>query len=202
MDTAPQHERGTRSTGTTEIVLLVLVLALAAGGMLATYLIPGERSEASAESVAAAAAGSTPARTPAPSPAAGEARHVDVYFDFKSVRLRAEAVRTLQEQAGLMERSSVWAVLVQGHADRQGPPEYNRLLAQRRAEAVRDFLVDLGVPEASVKVVTIGQEGTLCDDPGRECQQLNRRVHVEIRRLRAAASPALVAPSALIHSQP
>jgi len=74
-------------------------------------------------------------------------------------------------------------VLVQGYADRQGPPEYNKVLAQRRAEAVKQFLVDLGAPEASVKIVTIGQDGALCDDPSNECQQLNRRVHVEIRKL-------------------
>src|SRR2546427_3059738 len=67
--------------------------------------------------------------------------------------------------------------------DRQGPPEYNKVLAQRRAEAVKQFLVDLGAPEASVKIVTIGQDGALCDDPSNECQQLNRRVHVEIRKL-------------------
>jgi outer membrane protein OmpA-like peptidoglycan-associated protein len=81
-------------------------------------------------------------------------------------------------------------VLVQGYADRQGPAEYNRTLAQRRATGVKQFLVELGVPEASIKVVTIGQEGSLCDEPSTECQQLNRRVHLEIRKLtRAAAEP-------------
>ena len=41
-----------------------------------------------------------------------------------------------------------------------------------------------------MKVVTIGQDGALCDEPSKECQQLNRRVHLEIRKLaRAAAAP-------------
>jgi len=81
-------------------------------------------------------------------------------------------------------------VLIQGYADSQGPVEYNRLLAQRRAESVKQFLVELGVPETSIKVVTIGKEGALCDDPSRECQQLNRRVHLEIRKMvRSAAAP-------------
>ena len=53
--------------------------------------------------------------------------------------------------------------------------------------AVKQFLVELGVPETSIKVVTIGQEGALCDDPVAECQQLNRRVHLEIRKLAPAA---------------
>ena len=92
-----------------------------------------------------------------------------------------------------MERTSTWAVLIQGYADIQGPVEYNRLLAQRRAETVKQFLVELGVPETSIKIVTIGKEGALCDDPSRECQQLNRRVHLEIRKM-VRAAPAPVRP--------
>ena len=109
--------------------------------------------------------------------------HADVYFDFKSVRLRADAARMLQDNAAVMTRTEAWAVLVTGYADSQGPPTYNRILAQRRAGAVKQFLVELGVPDRSVKVIAVGQEATLCDDPGKECQQLNRRVHLEIRNL-------------------
>jgi len=109
--------------------------------------------------------------------------HADIYFDFKSVRLRADAARMLQDNAAVMTRTETWAVLVTGYADQQGPPAYNRMLAQRRAEAVKQFLVELGVPETSVKVVAVGQEAILCHDPGKECQQLNRRVHLEIRNL-------------------
>jgi peptidoglycan-associated lipoprotein len=116
--------------------------------------------------------------------------HADVYFDVKSTRLRADAVRLLQQKAELMEHAGTWGVLVQGYADAQGPAEYNRALAERRAMVVKQFLVELGVPADSIKVVTIGQDGALCDEPSAECQQLNRRVHLEIRQLpRAAAEP-------------
>src|SRR5688500_19362253 len=91
-----------------------------------------------------------------------------------------------------MDRSSTWAVLVQGYADRQGPAEYNRTLALRRAEAVKQFLVELGVPETSVKVATVGSDGALCDEATRECQQLNRRVHLEIRKMRRPGEPEKV----------
>lgn len=117
--------------------------------------------------------------------------HADLYFDFKSVRLRAEAARTLQDNAAVMARTEAWVVLVTGYADRHGPPTYNRMLAQRRAEAVKQFLVELGVPETSIKVVTLGQEAALCDDPGQACQQLNRRVHLEIRNLGPVAHASL-----------
>ena len=175
-----------------EIAMLVGILALVAVGSVATYWMRSGKVEAAAK---AAPAVTTPAPIPvrpaAPAPVPTDATHTDVYFDFKSVRLRADAVRTLQEKAASMDRSSTWAVLVQGYADRQGPAEYNRTLALRRAETVKQFLVELGVPETSVKVATVGSDGALCEEATRECQQLNRRVHLEIRKMREAAVPAV-----------
>ncbi|HEV8615401.1 MAG TPA: OmpA family protein [Methylomirabilota bacterium] len=176
-----------------EVAMLVGVLVMVAAGMVTTYWV---RSGGAQTPSAPAAVTTAPVPSPrphvvsAPIPTDSPVVHADIYFDFKSTRLRADAVRLLQEKAGMMDRSSVWAVLVQGYADRQGPPEYNRMLAQRRAETVKQFLVELGVFETQVKVITIGQEGSLCDEPSRECQQLNRRVHIEIRKLaRTSAVP-------------
>jgi outer membrane protein OmpA-like peptidoglycan-associated protein len=174
-----------------EIAMLVGVLALVAVGSVGTYWARSRGAEAANE-----AAPAVRPRVPAPTPAQTEAVHADVYFDLKSTRLRADAVRLLQDRAAAMEHAGAWAVLVQGYADRQGAAEYNRALAQRRATVVKQFLVELGVPESSIKVVTIGQEGALCDEPTTECQQLNRRVHLEVRRLARAAAelqrPALL----------
>lgn len=183
-NTEPQ---ATRTGSGREIALLVGVLLLVAAGTVVTYWIRSQSAEAANQ--AATPAPARP-RTVAPAPTETDVIHADVYFDFKSTRLSAGAVRLLQDKAALLEHTSTWAVLVQGYADRQGPAEYNRTLAQRRATAVKQFLVELGVPEASIKVVTIGQEGSLCDEPSAECQQLNRRVHLEMRKLtRAAAEP-------------
>jgi len=171
-----------------EIAMVVSVLVLVAVGTMTTYWLRSSSVEAAGQTVPAVA---TPAAVRVASPLPVDAIHTDVYFDFKSVRLRADAVRTLQDKAAAMERSSTWGVLVQGYADRQGSPEYNRVLALRRAETVKQFLVELGVPETSVKVATVGAEGMLCDEATPECQQLNRRVHLEIRKLRTAAAPAV-----------
>ena len=175
-----------------EIAMLVGILALVAVGSVATYWMRSGNVEAAGKTAPAVTTPAPiPVRPAAPAPLPTDATHSDVYFDFKSVRLRADAVRTLQEKAASMERSSTWAVLVQGYADRQGPAEYNRTLALRRAETVKQFLVELGVPETSVKVATVGSDGALCEEATRECQQLNRRVHLEIRKMREAAVPAV-----------
>jgi peptidoglycan-associated lipoprotein len=177
--------QATRTGSGREIALLVGVLLLVGAGTVATYWVRSKGAEATAE----AAAPARP-RVAAPAPTHAEPVHADIYFDFKSTRLRAEAARLRQDQAAAMAHTETWAVLVQGYADRQGPAPYNRLLAERRATTVKQFLVELGVPEASIRIVTIGPEGALCDEPTAECQQLNRRVHLEIRKLaRAAAEP-------------
>jgi outer membrane protein OmpA-like peptidoglycan-associated protein len=175
-----------------EIAMLVGILVLVGVVAVATYWARSGSVEAAGKTVPAVTRPvEVPVRPAAPAPLPMDAVHTDVYFDFKSVRLRADAVRTLQEKAASLERTSTWGVLVQGYADRQGPAEYNRMLALKRAEAVKQFLVELGVPETSVKVATVGADGALCEEATRECQQLNRRVHLEIRKLRTATTEAV-----------
>ncbi|HXH07947.1 MAG TPA: OmpA family protein [Vicinamibacterales bacterium] len=132
--------------------------------------------------------------------------HTDVFFDVNRTRLSAEAVRVLQETAEVV-RGGGWVVLLQGHSDPQGHPEYNRALAQRRAETARQFLVELGVPAPAIRIAAIGPDALLCDDPEPECRRLNRRVHVEMRRLPArpgndpAARPETVPGSRIFREE-
>jgi peptidoglycan-associated lipoprotein len=191
-----------------ELVIAVGCLAMLLSGVGALYWMQSRPDEATAGTRWAVAAKPGDAKTiDAKSADKGRPKaeiattdgsvvHADVYFDFKSARLRADAAKMLQDNAATMSRTETWAVLVTGYSDIQGPAAYNRVLAQRRAETVKQFLVDLGVPESSIKVVAFGPEAALCDDAGKECQQLNRRVHLEMRRLGpvASASPAMVAP--------
>jgi outer membrane protein OmpA-like peptidoglycan-associated protein len=193
-DTQQQIRDG---SGAKELVILVGILLTVIAGSIGTYWVRSKGVEAAPGMTAAAG---TPAGEPSrprvtiPAPPAG-VFHTDVYFDFKSSRLRADAARVLQETAGSMDLSNAWVVLVQGYADRQGPAEYNRVLAQRRAESVKQFLVELGVPESSIRLMTMGRDGALCEEPAKECQQLNRRVHLEFRKLAAGTPPGATATS-------
>ena len=185
-------------------ILFLSALALAGVGIGAYWSAwsPG----ISAAQPAGRASGSVPAAGPrpvakpsAPASPIAAAVHADVFFDVNRSRLRADAVSTLQEHAArIREEGGTWRVLVQGYADGQGGAAYNLSLAQRRAEAVRQFLVELGVPEAAIRVLTIGQGGTLCEEATPECQQLNRRVHLEMRRL----APTPAGPAAAAEPRP
>jgi peptidoglycan-associated lipoprotein len=165
-------EQTIESQGLQKLVIAVGILTMVAGGATA-YWIHSQGVEAAPETQAAAV---KPAETVG-------TLHTDVYFDVKSSRLRADAVRVLQETAASLDLTGSWVVLVQGYADHRGPAEYNRVLAQRRAQSVKQFLVELGLPETAMRLATMGQDGALCDDPSQECQQLNRRVHLEFRKL-------------------
>lgn len=121
-----------------------------------------------------------------------EALHADVYFDFGRSRLNDEAKTTLQEQAEILKKQSNWALLLQGYTDQRGPTEYNRVLGLKRAKAVKNYLVGLGLPDTSIKVVSLGKEGAICAEDSKECWQRNRRVHLEL--VKGVAQKPLPAP--------
>jgi len=174
---------------------LLAVVGLTAGSVFWFRTVPDEAiAGAGATEPQPVAGKTTTTRATAPAPTGPEPVHADVYFDLKSTRLRADAAQLLQEKAALVTSGEPWSVLVQGYTDRRGDPGYNRILAQRRAEVVKQFLVELGVPESSIKAAALGQDSLLCDDPSDACQQLNRRVHLEFRRLPRTSAVELNEP--------
>lgn len=187
---------GAHGSGEGRRVIGILAGTLAGLSVIAAVVVWTDAQREDIRTVVAA----TPVAPAVPLPASSPSVvHADVYFDFKSTRLTAEAVAVLQKHARIADEGGTWAVLVHGYADRHGPAAYNLALAERRAETVKRFLVELGMPETSVKVVTIGQDGALCDDPAPECQRLNRRVHLEMRRLMLPqATPVRAADDAIV----
>jgi peptidoglycan-associated lipoprotein len=140
--------------------------------------------------IAAVTVKEEPVATPAPI----QSVHADIYFDFGKTRLRADAIETLQQQAQILKQDGNWAVLIQGYADRHGSVEYNKALALRRGESVKQFLSELGIPGESMKVVSLGQDAVLCDDHTPTCTHLNRRVHLELVKLDASSVSTAVTP--------
>ena len=67
-------------------------------------------------------------------------------------------------------------ILIEGHTDVWGDPDYNRELSERRAEAVKAYLVERGIPAEQLRVEGHGEDQPLTTDPSREAQALNRRV--------------------------
>ena len=76
-----------------------------------------------------------------------------------------------------MKRWTTTKVLVEGHADSRGTNEYNLALGERRADAVRDYLVSLGIPADRITIVSKGEEQPFCSEDGETCWAQNRRGH-------------------------
>ena len=101
----------------------------------------------------------------------------DTFFALDSTELTAESRGAIQKNSDYMKRWKTTKVLVEGHADSRGTNEYNLALAERRAAAVRDYLVSLGVTADRVTVVSKGEEAPFCTEEAESCWQQNRRGH-------------------------
>ena len=104
---------------------------------------------------------------------------VPVHFAFDEAEVRAEAAAVLDRFASLIQTHYPAATItVEGFTDPAGPAEYNRRLAQRRAEAVREELVARGLPETQLRAVGYGADRLVVPNAaGSEFgAELNRRV--------------------------
>ena len=104
----------------------------------------------------------------------------DVFFDLDQAQIRDEARPTLQKDADWMKRWSATKVTIEGHADSRGSAEYNLALGDRRASAVRAYLVSLGIAADRIQVVSKGKEAPFCTEENEACWQQNRRGHFVI----------------------
>jgi peptidoglycan-associated lipoprotein len=81
-----------------------------------------------------------------------------VYFGYDRYDLTPEALSQLQMQARWMQQFQNVSVVIEGHADERGTREYNLALGDRRANAVREYLVSLGVAPHRVSTISYGKE--------------------------------------------
>ena len=104
----------------------------------------------------------------------------DVRFDFDSAALSAEARATLDEHANALKTYTTMTVLIEGHCDERGTVEYNLALGERRANAIFNYLVSLGIDAGRMKTISYGKEFPA--DPGHNeaAWSQNRRGHFEI----------------------
>jgi peptidoglycan-associated lipoprotein len=97
-----------------------------------------------------------------------------VFFATNSSKLTAAATATLDKQADYIKSSKI-SVVIEGHADERGTREYNLALGERRANAVRDYLMSKGIAKASIKVISYGKERPVNTESSALAWSQNRR---------------------------
>ena len=103
------------------------------------------------------------------------------YFDYDKSVLRAADLAALEVHAQILRRNSDRSVVIEGHCDERGTREYNLALGERRADAVRNFLISAGVSQRQIESVSYGEEQP--EDPGHNESSWarNRRAVVSYR---------------------
>lgn len=170
------------------------------GALCSAALVAGcatdEQKPAPKPEAPAAAPAPAPAPVPRAAPPAAPKKPAIVnlasteLFEFNKATLTADARAKLDAEviARLKEFGDIRYVNVNGHADRLGTPQYNQRLSEKRAEAVRAYLVSKGTDSAKVEVFGFGKTlpvKSCPDDKKRaaliECLAPNRRVVVEVQ---------------------
>lgn len=105
----------------------------------------------------------------------------DVFFTYDSFSITDEGRHALSGNAE-WARSNPYAQLkIEGHCDERGTSAYNLVLGEKRAKAVRNYLVELGVAPAHLSVVSYGKERPFCTEHTESCYSQNRRGHLVVK---------------------
>jgi peptidoglycan-associated lipoprotein len=101
----------------------------------------------------------------------------DVFFAYDSFDLDDASMRTLAQNARILKDHADVVVMIEGHCDERGTVEYNLALGEKRAKAVRDYLVSLGVGDAQMRVTSYGENKPFAMGSTEEAWAQNRRGH-------------------------
>ncbi|PHI38864.1 peptidoglycan-associated lipoprotein [Pseudoalteromonas sp. GCY] len=98
-----------------------------------------------------------------------------VYFDFDKSTIQSKYTELLQAHADFLVKNPSVKVLVEGHADERGTPEYNIALGESRGKSVAKYLQSLGVSDSQISVVSYGEEKPMIKSRTEEAFAKNRR---------------------------
>jgi peptidoglycan-associated lipoprotein len=103
-----------------------------------------------------------------------------VYFDFDKATVNGDERGKLVAVSEWFKANPGHALFLAGHADKRGTPEYNRALGERRADAVREYLVGLGISADVLYATSYGSDRPAIDGDTEEAYAKNRRVEIGV----------------------
>lgn len=159
-------------------ILLTALVAFAAG--CASNTEPVEEPQEMGSEFEDAAPAPPPREVPETNIANRTFNIAPVYFDFDESAIKPEFESILSNAATAL-RETGRDVVIEGHCDERGSDEYNLALGERRANAVRSYLYNLGVPRSQMSIVSYGEARPAVNGTGETVWQLNRRAEFVIR---------------------
>lgn len=104
----------------------------------------------------------------------------NVNFDYDRYDLRPDMREILKSHAAWLKANPQVTVQVEGHCDDRGTNEYNLALGAKRAETVKRYFIDLGIPPSRLSTISYGEELPLCKEQDEACWAKNRRAHFAV----------------------
>lgn len=104
-----------------------------------------------------------------------------VFFGYDSYNLSPEAISQLELQAQWLRQYPSVNILIEGHADERGTREYNLALGERRANAVRNYMVSLGIDPRRIQTISYGKERPEVLGSNSESWAKNRRAVTKVQ---------------------
>ena len=101
----------------------------------------------------------------------------DAFFDYDRYDLRPDQRDTLTKDAAWLREHPTVKIMVEGHCDERGTSQYNMALGQQRAEAVKDYLVQLGIDASRIQIISYGKERPFATGHDENAWAQNRRDH-------------------------
>ncbi|MGE5855330.1 MAG: peptidoglycan-associated lipoprotein Pal [Syntrophaceae bacterium] len=114
---------------------------------------------------------------PAPAPTPTPAPLKDVFFDFDKFQIRNDQKAALDTNVTWLKGNPPARLTIAGHCDERGTPEYNLGLGERRAKAVKDYLVSAGISADRIVTVSYGEERPFVLGHDEAAWKWNRRGH-------------------------
>ena len=136
--------------------------------------VSGDSASTSASNTASSSSASSSAADKTPAEKLAQVGDT-VNFGFDSAELTVSARSTLNRQAAFLSLNPDLMIVIEGHADERGTREYNLALGDRRATAVRDYLVAKGINSARVRTVSYGKERPVVAGSDEAAWAKNRR---------------------------
>ncbi len=84
-------------------------------------------------------------------------KNVKIYFDYDKAHLRDDALKILESAIGTLKRSPETSILITGNCDIRGSEKYNEKLGRQRADAVKKYMLDNGIPEERIRIISRGK---------------------------------------------
>jgi OmpA-OmpF porin, OOP family len=163
------------------------VLPECAGARPAPATPPRPAAPAAPSAPAAPAAPVAPAPAARPAPASVRQAVViqaDALFDFDKSVLRPDGKKSIDDAVAKLGGVDLEMVIATGHTDSVGTDAYNQALSERRAAAVKDYLVSKGIPSAKITTIGKGESQPVATNKTAEGRQKNRRVDIEFKGVR------------------